>query len=89
MAMAAGAMDPVHTLQAALAAQTNPQEQAELLTRLRESLETHPGPIPLLTPTLLNIVLSSADSLLRRWCLDLVHFAICRSSLTLDQKTQS
>ena len=82
-------VDPLQTLQAALTAQADSQEQAELLNTLRESLESHPSPIPILVQTLINTVLNAGDSLLKRWVLDLLHFAVSRSSLTLDQKTNS
>ena len=87
--MASNPVDPLQTLQAALSAQANSQEQADLLATLRESLEIHPAPIPILAQTLINVVVNAGDSLLKRWVLDLFHFAICRSSLTLDQRTQS
>ncbi|KDR80507.1 hypothetical protein GALMADRAFT_264472 [Galerina marginata CBS 339.88] len=86
--MASNSVDPLQTLQAALVAQANSQEQADLLAALRESLENHPSPIPILVQTLFNNVQNSGDSLLKRWVLDLLHFAICRSSLSLDQRTQ-
>lgn len=87
--MASMSNDPLQTLQAALSAPANSQEQANLLAMLRESLEAHPAPIPILVQTLINVVVNSGDSLLKRWVLDLFHFAICRSSLSLDQRTQS
>ncbi|PPQ68582.1 hypothetical protein CVT25_005425 [Psilocybe cyanescens] len=86
--MASTPVDPLQTLQAALSAPANSQEQADLLATLRESLENHPAPIPILVQTLINVVVNSGDSLLKRWVLDLFHFAICRSSLSLDQRTQ-
>jgi len=87
--MASNPVDPLQTLQAALTAPANSQEQASLLATLRESLETHPAPIPILVQTLINNVVNAGDSLLKKWVLDLFHFGICRSNLTLDQKTQS
>lgn len=86
--MASSPVDPLQTLQAALSAPANSQEQADLLSNLRETLEIHPAPIPILAQTLINVVVNAGDSLLKRWVLDLFHFAICRSSLTLDQRTQ-
>ncbi|KAH9479566.1 Symplekin [Psilocybe cubensis] len=86
--MASTSNDPLQTLQAALSAPANSQEQANLLATLRESLEANPAPIPILVQTLINVVVNSGDSLLKRWILDLLHFAICRSSLSLDQRTQ-
>lgn len=87
--MTSSPVDPLQTLQAALSAPANSQEQADLLANLRETLEIHPAPIPILAQTLINVVVNAGDSLLKRWVLDLFHFAICRSSLTLDQRTQS
>ncbi|KAF8817559.1 hypothetical protein BYT27DRAFT_6817554 [Phlegmacium glaucopus] len=86
--MASNPVDPLQTLQAALSVQANSQEQAGLLATLRVSLENHPAPIPILAQTLINIVVNSGDSLLKRWVIDLFHFAICRSSLSLDARTQ-
>ncbi|KAF8909398.1 Symplekin tight junction protein C terminal-domain-containing protein [Gymnopilus junonius] len=86
--MASNPVDPLQTLQAALTAQADSQEQAQLLNTLRESLESHPSPIPILVQTLFSNVLNASDSLLKRWVLDLLHFAVSRSSLSLDQRTQ-
>ena len=87
--MAGNPVDPLQTLQAALSVQANSKEQADLLATLRESLENHPAPIPILVGTLIGIVVNAGDSLLKRWVIDLLHFAICRSSLSLEQRTQS
>ncbi|KIK09035.1 hypothetical protein K443DRAFT_672073 [Laccaria amethystina LaAM-08-1] len=86
--MAGNPVDPLQTLQAALSVQANSKEQADLLATLRESLENHPAPIPILVGTLIGIVVNAGDSLLKRWVIDLLHFAICRSSLSLEQRTQ-
>jgi len=83
------ASNPVDLLQKALTAPINSKEQADILAVLRETLENHPKPIPILLQTLINNLVNAADSLLKRWVLDLFHYAICRSALTLDQKTQS
>ena len=84
----AHAGDPLQMLTAALNAPTNSKEQADLLASLRESLEVHPGPIPVLCNSLIKTVSNADDSLLRRWVLDLLHFAICRSSLNIETRTQ-
>lgn len=81
-------VDPLQTLSAALAAPADSKEQADLLASLRESLEAHPNPIPILCNTLIKTVAGPGDSLLKRWVLDLLHFAICRSSLSLEARTQ-
>ncbi|KAI0072686.1 hypothetical protein K474DRAFT_1604648 [Panus rudis PR-1116 ss-1] len=86
--MASQPFDPLQALQAALSAPTNSKEQADLLTALRESLEAHPSPIPILCTTLIKTVSGAEDSLLRRWVLDLLHFAICRSPLSIEARTQ-
>ncbi|KAF9462864.1 Symplekin tight junction protein C terminal-domain-containing protein [Collybia nuda] len=86
--MANNPVDPLQTLQAALTVQANSKEQADLLAALRETLENHPAPIPILVGTLIGIVVNAGDSLLKRWVIDLLHFAICRSTLSLEQRTQ-
>ncbi|KAF9269017.1 hypothetical protein L218DRAFT_916524 [Marasmius fiardii PR-910] len=82
-------VDPLHTLQTALNSPANSQQQAEQLAILRESLELHPAPIPIIiSPFLSKIVGNAGDSLLKMWVIDLLQFAICRSTLTMEQKTQ-
>ena len=85
--MAAAVVDPLQTLSAALAAPPDSREQADILTTLRESLEARPQPIPIICTTLIKNVSGANDSLLKRWVLDLLHFAICRSSLGMDART--
>jgi symplekin len=85
--MAAVAVDPLQILSSAYNLPTDSPEQAELLSKLRESLEARPNPIPILCTTLLKTVSGAADSLLKRWVLDLLHFAICRSTLSWDVRT--
>ncbi|KAF8636400.1 hypothetical protein AX17_003582 [Amanita inopinata Kibby_2008] len=86
--MTSNPVDPLQTLQAALKVPANSKEQADLLATFRESLENHPAPIPILVGTLIGIVVNAGDSLLKRWVIDLLHFAICRSTLSLEQRTQ-
>lgn len=86
--MAGNAVDPLQALSAALAVPADSKEQADLLAGLRESLEAHPSPIPILCTTLIRTVSGAGDSLLKRWVLELLHFAICRSTLTLEVRTQ-
>ncbi|KAG5647460.1 hypothetical protein DXG03_009391 [Asterophora parasitica] len=86
--MASNAVDPLQTLQAALKEAPNSNEQAQLLATLREHLESAPGPIPILVGTLTGLIVNAGDSLLKRWVIDLLHFAICRSTLSLEQRTQ-
>ena len=87
--MANNPVDPLQTLQAALAVPQNSKEQADLLTSLRDHLENNPAPVPVLVDHLLRTVVNAEDSLLRRWILDLLQYAICRSPLSLEVKTQS
>ena len=87
VSMSAAVVDPLQTLSAALAAPPDSREQADLLTTLRESLEARPQPIPILCTTLIKNVSGANDSLLKRWVLDLLHFAICRSSLGMEVRT--
>ncbi|KAH7914854.1 Symplekin tight junction protein C terminal-domain-containing protein [Hygrophoropsis aurantiaca] len=86
--MAGNPVDPLQALSAALAVPPDSKEQADLLATLRESLEAHPNPIPILCTTLIKTVSGAGDSLLKRWVLDLLHFAICRSTLSLEVRTQ-
>ncbi|KAJ3710952.1 Symplekin tight junction protein C terminal-domain-containing protein [Lentinula raphanica] len=86
--MATNPVDPLQTLQAALNTEPNSKEQADLLATLRESLEAYPTPIRVLVPILISKVVNAADSLLKSWVIDLFHFGLCRSSLSLDIKTQ-
>lgn len=88
MATPGAPTDPLQMLGAALAVPPDSKEQAELLATLRESLEAHPSPIPVLCTTLITTVSSAGDSLLKRWVLDLLHFAICRSNLPVETRTQ-
>jgi hypothetical protein len=85
--MATAVVDPLQTLSAALAAPPDSREQADLLSTLRESLEARPQPIPILCTTLIKNVTGANDSLLKRWVLDLLHFAICRSPLSMEVRT--
>lgn len=87
--MATTAVDPLQLLQAALTAPENTKEQADLLASLRETLELHPAPIPILVHTLIRKVTDAEDSLLKRWIFDLLHFALGRSTLSIEQRTQS
>ncbi|KAG9312974.1 Symplekin tight junction protein C terminal-domain-containing protein [Chiua virens] len=86
--MARNPIDPLQALSAALAVPAESKEQADLLATLRESLEAHPAPIPILCTTLIKTVAGTVDSLLKRWVLDLLHFAIARSTLSQDVRTQ-
>lgn len=81
-------VDPLQALQAALRLPTNSKEQADQLGVLREALELRPGPIPLLCTTLIKTISSHRDTLLEIWVLELVHYAICRSPLSIEVRTQ-
>lgn len=80
--------DPLQTLQAALAVPADSEAQASLLQTLRENLEAQPTPIPILCSTLIKTVTGAGDSLLKRWVIDLVYFALGRSSLSFETRTQ-
>jgi len=88
IAMAGNPIDPLQALSAALAVPADSKEQADLLATLRESLEAHPAPIPILCTTLIKTVSGAGDSLLKRWVLDLLHFAIARSPLSQEVRSQ-
>lgn len=82
-------VDPLQTLQAALAQPQNSVEQAEQLAVLREALEARPQPLPILCATLLGTIAAGVeDSLLKRFVLDLIHFGIARANLSPEQRTQ-
>jgi symplekin len=83
----ASAVDPLQTLQAAWTAQPNSKEQADILASLREALELQPAPVTVLVGALIGYVVNG-DSLLKTWVIDLLHFAICRAPLSIDQRTQ-
>lgn len=87
MATNAPNADPLSHFSLALAAPADSKEQADLLATLRDSLEGHPS-LPILCSTLLKTLSGAGDSLLKRWVLDLLHFAICRSNLSIDARTQ-
>ncbi|PCH44216.1 hypothetical protein WOLCODRAFT_138834 [Wolfiporia cocos MD-104 SS10] len=86
--MASNPVDPLQALSAALGVPADSREQADLLATLRESLEAHPAPIPILCTTLIKTVSGAGDSLLKRWVVDLLQFAICRSSLSVEVRIQ-
>ncbi|KAJ6581382.1 Symplekin tight junction protein C terminal-domain-containing protein [Mycena capillaripes] len=86
--MASNPLDPLQTLQAALSVEANSKEQATILASLRESLELQPAPITVLVAALIGFVVNAGDSLLKTWVIDLLHFAICRAPLSLEQRTQ-
>ena len=82
-------VDPLQTLQAALAQPANSVEQAQLLEALREALEARPQPLPILCATLLGTVAAGVeDALLKRFVLDLIHFGIARANLSLVHLTR-
>ena len=80
-------VDPLSQLSAALAAPADSQQQADLLATLRESLENHPS-LSILCSTLIKTLSGAGDSLVKRWVLDLLHYAICKSNLSLEARTQ-
>jgi symplekin len=80
-------MDPLQALTAALSVPTDSKEQADLLAALRETMEAHPHPIPILCNTLLKTAAGSNDSLLKRWVLELLHFGIARAPLSVEART--
>ncbi|KDQ18951.1 hypothetical protein BOTBODRAFT_28429 [Botryobasidium botryosum FD-172 SS1] len=82
------AMDPLQTLTAALSVPSNSPEQIEILAALRAHLEAHVDSLPLLCNTLLQSVVSAEYSLFKQWVVDLFHYTICRSTLSLDINTQ-
>lgn len=86
--MASNQVEPLQALSAALAVPPDSKEQADLLAALRDSLEAHPNPIPILCTTFIKTVSAAGDTLLKRWLIDLLHFGICRSTLSIEVRTQ-
>jgi symplekin len=75
-------------LQAALGAAPNSNTQANYLSGLRESLERNPLPIKVFATLLIARTHAGSDFwLLKDWCLDLFHFALTKSTLSIDDKT--
>ena len=87
MAANVAPVDPLSQLSAALAAPADSQQQADLLATLRESLENHPS-LSILCSTLIKTLSGAGDSLVKRWVLDLLHYAICKSNLSMEARTQ-
>jgi symplekin len=82
-------VDPLHALQAALQAPAGTAAQAAQLAALRAALEAAPGRIPLLAGPLIGRELRpGADSLLRRWVLDLIAFGLSRAPLAAEPRVQ-
>nr|GAT46745.1 predicted protein [Mycena chlorophos] len=81
-------VDPLQQLQAALSVPANSKEQADILASLREALEQQPAPITVLVTTLITFVVGATESILKNWVIDLLHFAICRAPLSVEQRTQ-
>ena len=87
MSANAASVDPLTQLSLALAAPPDSKEQAELLSTLRESLENHPS-LSILCSTLIKTLSGAGDSLMKTWVLNLLHFAICKSNLSTEARTQ-
>lgn len=81
-------MDPLQTLQKAYAVPPDSKEQEDLLAQLRESLESNPSFVPLLCSSLIRTVTGAQDSILKRWTLDLLHYAISRANLPVEKRTE-
>ncbi|KAF8518981.1 Symplekin tight junction protein C terminal-domain-containing protein [Hysterangium stoloniferum] len=81
-------LDPLQALSAALAVPANSPEQAALLTSLRDTLEKQQDRIPILCTALITTISGAGDSLLKRWVLNLLHFGLARSSLSIEKRTQ-
>ena len=81
-------MDPLQSLNVAISLPTDSKEQTDILSQLREYLEEQPGSIPILCTTLLGSVVNTPDSAFKRWLLDLLLFALSKSTLASEVKTQ-
>lgn len=81
-------MDPLQALQAAYQVPPDSREQAEILSKLRENLETHPSLIPVLCSSLIRGAIGAQDSLIKRWTLDLLHYGLGRANLAPEKRTE-
>ncbi len=81
-------MDPLQALQAAYSVPADSKEQADLLTSLREHLETNPSFIPVLCSSLVRAVSGASDSLLKSWTLDLLHYGLSRANLPIEKRAE-
>ncbi|KAG9047536.1 hypothetical protein FS837_002060 [Tulasnella sp. UAMH 9824] len=81
-------MDPVQELQKALSLPEDSPQQIQLLTTLRDYLETQPVPITVIIPPLLHTIVPAKDSAFKRWVIDILHYGLSRSSLPGESKAQ-
>ncbi|KZV93110.1 hypothetical protein EXIGLDRAFT_674317 [Exidia glandulosa HHB12029] len=81
-------MDPLEVLKRALSAPQGSDDQRNVLGQLRAQLELQPGLIHPLCTMLVPTIAHAADSLMKHWVLDLLHYALSRSSLPVDAKSQ-
>ncbi|KAG8889606.1 hypothetical protein FRB98_003668 [Tulasnella sp. 332] len=79
-------MDPIQVLTHALSLPGDSTEQSTLFAQLREYLESQPASIPVLCTTLLANVVSPKDSAFKLWLIDLLQFALSRSTLPVESK---
>lgn len=79
--------DPLGMLQAALVAEPNTKIQAEHLDTLRKSLERNIAPIKVMASLLTTKTLNSDQWLLKSWVLDVFHYALAQSALSIEDKT--
>ncbi|KAL0953604.1 hypothetical protein HGRIS_004812 [Hohenbuehelia grisea] len=84
--MASNPGDTLNTLAAALKKDADSQEQADLLTAVREQLEAHPTTFSILGNTLLGMAMNHSGTLFRTWALDTIHYGLCRSPLSHEVK---
>lgn len=72
-----------------LALPTDSPEQGAALKALKPLFETQPAMLPALLPQFTaNLAGAGTDSLMKRWTLELLRFALSTPSLTLEARTQ-
>ncbi|EJU03654.1 hypothetical protein DACRYDRAFT_21169 [Dacryopinax primogenitus] len=87
-ALSAGTPDPLQLLSSALSAPADSAEQGERLVQLRVVLENNrPSLIPIMISNLLPTTAMSVDSVLKRWLLDLVLYALGSQALDYNTRT--
>lgn len=82
------AMDPLDVLKKALSSPAGSDDQRTVLAQLRAQLEMQPALIHPLCTMLVSTIVTASDSLMKLWVLDLLHFALSRSTLGVDAKAQ-
>jgi symplekin len=80
--------DPVQALHQALTLPAESTEQSKALQTASERFEANPKRLPELCAQLLPMVVDGGETLLRRWTLEMVGFAVGRGELGEEVKVE-